>query len=83
MTALAPFTEPQVTQLHVLRVRGWTLHITERHDISLAISVAGTDQADRPITGTIDARGVLVGQPADPALAPARFGVGAPAEVTG
>lgn len=51
------FTELQTRQLHILRLRGYSLTVLHRDEEKLQIGVAGRDMTDARIIGVIDARG--------------------------
>lgn len=73
---IEPYTEQQLLQLTVQRARGWTIEVRDRRDSLLLVE--GTDASGERFVGQIDQAGRFAGEPVDPALRPARFGVGAP-----
>ena len=76
MTDLPTFTEPQTRQLHILRLRGYTLTILHRDEDKLQLGVAGQDPSGARLIGKIDSRGKFVGELVD--YQPSMVAVGAP-----
>lgn len=81
MTAhLEPFTEAQIRQLHILRIRGYQLTIVNREPEKLQLGVAGRDPSNARIVGQITSRGIFDAELVD--FRPSKIMVGAPGPET-